>query len=657
MPSPSGAEPEAVRPDPETLWIEAALAGLEPPPVLSVSEWADRYRILTGKTAAEAGPWSTDRTPYLREIMDQLSVHSPADRIVVMKGSQVGCTEAGNNWLGYVIHHAPGPMLYVEPRIEDARKESKQRIAPMLAESEVLSRLVAGPRTRYGDNTLLLKEFPGGFLAMTGANSAAGFRRIPIRYLFCDEIDGYPPDVGGEGDPLELAIRRTATFEGIRKLFLVSTPTIKDLSRIEKEFLASDQRRYYVPCPHCGAYQTISWCFIRWPEGHPELAHMDCTECGAEIDEAHKGAMLSLGAWRATAPGAGRPVGYHLSALYSPPGWYSWGSAARDFLTAKVKGREALQTWINTVLGEVWEEEGVKVDEDALVGRVEKYQARVPAGAMVLTLGADVQDDRIEAEVVAWGPGEESWGVEYRVLRGDTSREEVWERLGQFLQMTWTHQDGYPLSIAAACIDSGHRALKVYRFVQERKGRMVFAVKGSGLTGLGVVEAPSRKRTGRGQRHVELWTVGDDQASSIVHGRLKVDRPGPGYCHFPADGNGYDHECFRGLTSMKVVIRYTKGRPRREWVLLPGRRNEAFDCRKYSLAALYILNPDWIPLAKNRQRLADRALASAETAAPESTASTEGLDPKPSPQQAPPPKPRPIRVRRPGSSWVTGWRN
>ena len=644
----SAADERATRPDPEEIWIEAALAGLEPPPTLSVSEWADRHRILTGKTAAEAGPWRTDRTPYLREIMDNLGVHSPVERVVVMKGSQVGCTEAGNNWLGYVIHHAPGPMLYVEPRIEDARKESKQRIAPMIAESEVLSRLVAGPRTRYGDNTLLLKEFPGGFLALTGANSAAGFRRIPIRYLFCDEVDGYPPDVGGEGDPLGLAIRRTATFEGIRKIFLVSTPTIKDLSRIEKEFLASDQRRYFIPCPHCREYQAITWPMIRWPEGHPELAYMVCSACGSEIDEAHKGAMLAAGSWRATATGDGRTVGYHLSALYSPPGWYSWGSAARDFLTAKVKGRESLQTWINTVLGEVWEEEGARVDPDTLAGRVEQYQERVPAGGLVLTAGVDVQDDRIEVEVVAWGPGEESWGVEYRILRGDTSRADVWERLGQFLELTWKHEGGYPLSIACACIDSGHRTRDVYRFVQARKGRNIFAVKGSGEYGMGVIGAPRKKRTGVGRRPVELWSVGDDQASSIVQGRLKIEKPGPGYCHFPAGGHGYGDEHRLQLTSMKPVFRYPKGRPKREWIVLSGRHNEAFDARKYALAALYIMNPDWVPLARNCRRQAERNNATPPDIPPPSP-------PDSTPTPTPPVRTR-LKLRRPGSSWVSGWR-
>jgi phage terminase large subunit GpA-like protein len=567
-----------------------------------------------------------------------------------MKGAQLGFTEAGNNWVGYVIHHSPGPMLYVQPTVDLAKKASKERIAPMISDSRELSSLVAEPKTRYGSNTILQKDFPGGVLIMTGANSAVGLRHTSIRNLFCDEVDGYPPNVGGEGDPLDLALRRTATFEDSRKVFIVSTPTVKGFSRIEKAFEESDQRRYEVPCPHCDHYQVIAWSSIRWPDGHPEDAALVCLECGAEIDESHKGTMLAKGRWTPTATGDGRTRGYHLSALYSPPGWYSWGSAARDFVAANARGREALQTWVNTVLGETWEEEGLQVDEEVLASRVERYPERVPAGAVVLTCGVDVQDNRLELEVVGWGPGEESWGIEYRVLWGDPRQEQVWTQLSDFLETSFPHEYGISMPIAAVCVDSGHCTQQVYRFCKGRQTRRVFAVKGSGESGKPVVESPRHKRTGFQRRPVELFIVGTDQASGIVQGRLRVAIPGPGYCHFPAEGHGYNHEYFRQLTSMKAVLRYHHGVPKRLWTLMTGRKNEAFDTRVYSLAALYILNPAWNAIAK---RLASKK---SSPDAPPTVKPVQTATPKPPAPANLLQKPARAPMRRPRGNWVSGWR-
>ncbi len=316
--------------------------GLTPDPFLTVSQWADTYRILSSKSAAEPGRWRTKRTPYLKEIMDNLSPHSPVQRIVFVKGAQIGGTECGNNWIGYVIHMVPGPMMAVSPTVELAKRNSKQRIDPQIEDTAEPKELVKPARSRDSGNTILAKEFPGGVLVMTGANSAVGLRSMPARYLFMDEVDGYPGDVEGEGDPILLAERRSATFQRRRKILLVSTPTLKGLSRIQREFEASDQRYYHVPCPHCKHEQPLIFANLRWPEGKPNQIAYVCEECGALIEEHHKTYMLANGRWVPSNPGNGHTVGYHLSSLYSPVGWFSWANAAEMYEAAQ-KNTELLK--------------------------------------------------------------------------------------------------------------------------------------------------------------------------------------------------------------------------------------------------------------------------------------------------------------------------
>jgi len=611
-------------------WFE----GLKPEPALTVSEWADEHRHLSQQASAEPGRWRTERTPYLREIMDHLSPSSPVQTVVFQKGSQLGGTECGNNWLAYIIHHAPGPMLYVQPTLEMAKRTSKQRIAPMIEACPALRERVSDSRSRDSGNTLLAKEFPGGILVLTGANSAIGLRSMPVRYLFLDEIDGFDADVDGEGDPAELARRRTTTFSANRKVLIVSTPTLKGLSRVEQAFEATDQRYYNVPCPHCGTFQVIQWANIQWPKDKPEKAQMKCEACRKKIHESHKAELLRQGRWVASREGDGLTVGYHLSGLYSPPGWYSWAEAAKDFLDAKSRGRESLKVWTNTVLAETWEEEGDAIEENTLLARCEPFNARVPKGVLLLTAGVDTQDDRLEMEIVGWGPGEETWGIEYRVLWGNPAHPEVWEQLSDALAQRFQHEDGYELNITACCVDSGgHHTQAVYKFCKGRQGLRHFAIKGVGGPGYPIVAAPKKRRTGRGQRHVELFTVGADQARALVHSRAKLIEPGPGYCHFSL-GHGYDREYFTQLASMKAVIRYTRGVPQRVWELLPGRRKEAFDCRIYATAALYILNPLWDKIVERRER----SLGASEVAS----------EPRVKKKR---------RARRPGGNWVTGWKS
>ena len=285
-----------------------------PDPLLTISQWADKYRKLSQRASAEPGPWRTDRTPYLREIMDCLSPSSPVERVVFMKGAQIGGTECGNNWIGYIIHQAPGPMMAIQPTVEMAKRNSKQRIDPLIEESEVLRTLVQSPRSRDSGNTVLSKEFPGGVLVMTGANSAVGLRSMAARFLFLDEVDAYPGDVEGEGDPVNLAMARTRTFAR-RKVFLCSTPKITGMSRIEAAYEESDQRRYWVPCPVCREFQVLKFAQLRWPKGQPEKAVYVCEHCGQEIQNHQKQWMLPRGEWRRNA--AGRRQDGGLSSVQS----------------------------------------------------------------------------------------------------------------------------------------------------------------------------------------------------------------------------------------------------------------------------------------------------------------------------------------------------
>ena len=555
------------------MYSEVYAAALRPEPELTVSEWADRHRVLDQASSSEAGKWRTDRTPYLREIMDSLSAQSDSDIVVFMKGAQIGATECGNNWLGYVIHHAPGSMLYVMPTADSAKRASKQRIGPMLDSIPEVAAKISAPRARDSGNTLFQKDYAGGTLILTGSNSNVGLRSMPARYLFLDEVSSYPSDVDGEGSPVQLAIRRTATFKRNRRVFLCSTPTIDGLCTIQEYHEQSDKRQFYLPCPHCGEYITITWDRIKWQDNDPMTACLVCNECGSEIAESNKTNMLLKGEWRATA--TGRYKGYHLSSLYSPLGWYSWSDAATDFIAAKKGSQEQLKTFVNTVLGECWQEQGEQVDPGALITRREEYPENLEFGKT--TIGIDVQKDRLELEHVGWdAKTEESWSLDYIILAGDTARPDVWDELSEVLE---------DLNADAVAIDSGYNTQLVYDFVAKRK--WCYAVKGVSGFGIGLIEDAqkrARRLARRRKKAISAEPIGVDQAKSIVYSYLTIQEPGPGYCHFPSDV-AYDDEYFAQLTAEKLVTRYSKGRPRQEWVTTRA-RNEALDVRVYNLCAL-----------------------------------------------------------------------
>jgi phage terminase large subunit GpA-like protein len=563
-------------------------AGLRPDPILTVSEWADEHRMLSQRASAEPGKWRTERTPFLREIMDCLSTTSPIQRVVFMAGAQVGKTECGNNWLGYIIDATPGPSLCVMPTVDIAKRFSKQRLNPLIEECPRLRQRVRPPRERDSGNSLFSKEFPGGILMIGGANSGAGLRSMPIKNLFCDEVDAYPVDLDGEGDPVSLAERRTTTFSR-RKVFLCSTPTIKDFSRIEAEYLASDQRRYFVPCPDCGHMQWLQFGNIRWQDDDPKTAAYCCESCGVLIPERHKTDMLAAGEWRATAPSDGLTAGFHLSSLYSPLGWKSWADIVGEFLKAKADA-PMLKTWVNTVLGETFEDNYAnKVGASALMERVELYEPRVvPDGGLAVTVGVDVQDNRLAVSVWAWGREEEGWLVDHQEIYGDPSRPELWRQLDEIILEPFPHASGGTLPADVVCIDSGgHFTAEVYQYARERRSKGVIPIKGAATRNKPVIGKPSKvdvNARGRVLKDgVELFLVGTDTVKVTLFGRLKHNEPGPGYLHFHT---GCNEEYFAQLTSEKQQIRFVRGFAIREFVKKPSERNEALDTLVYAYAGL-----------------------------------------------------------------------
>lgn len=578
----------------ERAWRE----GLTPDPLLTVSEWSDRHRVLSSKASAEPGRWRTSRTPYLKAIMDCLSPSSPIERVVFMKAAQLGATEMGSNWIGYVIHHAPGPMMAVWPTVEMAKRNSKQRIDPLIEESPALLELIAPARSRDSGNTILAKEFRGGVLVMTGANSAVGLRSMPVRYLFLDEVDGYPLDVEGEGDAISLAEARTRTFAR-RKIFLVSTPTISGASAIEREYEASDQRRYFVPCPHCSHRQWLRFDRLRWEKADPETAAYLCESCDEPIAEHHKTWMLEHGEWRAMQPEHGaRTAGFHLSSLYSPVGWRSWREIALAWEAAVSKetgSASAIKTFKNTELGETWVEEGEAPDWQRLLERREDYPiGSLPLGALLLVGAADVQKDRIEASIWAFGRGKESWLIEHRVLMGDTARDAVWTALSKMLAERWRHVSGAEVPLARFAIDTGYATQESYAFVRSSRDPRIMAIKGvpRGAALIGTPTAVDLTVAGKKlRRGIKVYAVAVGIAKLELYNNLRkspevaedgvsVRYPG-GYVHLPK----VDAEYLQQLCAEQLITRRNRnGFPIREWQKI-RERNEALDCYVYARAA------------------------------------------------------------------------
>ena len=586
---------------------KSAYSAFKPPKKLSLSEWADEYAYLSAESSAEGGRWHT--LPYQKAIMDAIT-DPKIEQVTVMKSARVGYSKILNHIIAYHIHQDPCGIMVVQPTIEDASGYSKEEIAPMIRDTKVLTNLVSDAKTRDSNNTILQKQFPGGVLSLVGANSARGFRRVSRRIVLFDETDGYPASAGTEGDQIKLGIARTQYFWN-RKIVAGSTPTIKDFSRIERLFDQSDQRRYYVPCCHCNHMQYLRWPNMRWENDDPSTASYACEECGALIPHSKKRWMVERGEWRPTQPGNGRHVGFHIWAAYSYSPNAEWSNLVEEFLLSK-NDPEQLKTWINTTLGECWEDEyASKVGADGLMERAatENYKRGEPPNlALMLSLGCDVQDDRLSMSIWGIGRNEEMFLVDRKVIYGSPARADVWKQLDEVLMDKYKNDEGFEMKIETAAIDTGgHFTQEVYQYVRERSHLGLIGIKGVGQKGKPPLGKPTKvdiNFSGRAlKRGVQLFPVGVDTIKTTLHNKLKDAELGQGYIHFyPTITPDY----FQELTAERQVLRYKHGYQERVWVKKSNARNEALDEMVYAYAAFcrfrqkYDRRTIWDQLEKRR---------------------------------------------------------
>lgn len=595
--------------------------GLKPDPELWVDEWADEYmRIPRDTGAAEPGKYRTDRTPYAREPMRCLSPAHPCKRVITKVASQLMKTQIALNWIGALIHMSPSNILTLLPSLALAKRVSS-RIGKTIDVTPELKARVAANRSRDSRNTMDTKEFEGGTLYATTAGSASNLAELAARFVYGDEIDRWDVDVDEEGDPIELAETRGSTFGRNAKFYFSSSPTIKGASRIDDLFQQSDQRHYYVPCPTCGHMQVLQWERLLYSADFSTV-HYQCAgpECDVLIEEHHKGDMLAKGEWRAHSQGDGETVGFHLNALYSPLGWVSWSDLAKQYEKAKkAQDRgdlEPMQVFYNTRLAEVWDSAVEQTKAEVLQARAlqEDYiLGTLPVGALALTASVDVQANRLELMVMAWGAGMERWVIDHQVIPGDPADERTWAVLDERIKVRYRHPCGVGMGILATGIDSGgHHTHEVYQFTRVRRWRNVFALKGASKPGRPVIaQRPSQVDvTWKGQTErngAELWIVGTDTAKDWIYNRYSFET-GPGALHFAKD---LPDEFFQQCVAERKIARYVKGYKRIEWVKGKADRNEALDLMVYNLAMANFLGlhrygeQDWDKL---RQALAQANL-------------------------------------------------
>ena len=555
--------------------VNNVLAVMKPPSRQTVSQWADEFRVLSPESSASPGRWKTSVVEYMREPMDTIG-DPRVTRVVIKAGAQIAKSELLLNVIGYIAHTDPSPMLMIQPTIKAAEDFSKERLAPMIRDTPVLAEIFHDPNSRDTDNTIAGKAFTGGKISLVGANAPAGLASRPIRVVVCDEVDRYPPSAGTEGDSIRLAIKRTTAFWN-RVVVLVSTPGAKETSRIEPAYLEGDQRVRHCPCPDCGEFQPLVWDQVHWQPGRPETAAYTCAHCGSLWSESQRKRAIQAGEWRAQAPFNG-VASFHVPGLISMLAPLSDG--VREYIETRDDPAQH-QVWVNTFLGEVYEDKGKRVDAIGIKDNAEEYETPVPEGVTVITAGIDVQDDRLEIEVVGWGDGHESWSLDYKVFHGDPTVSPVWNELGAFLRQTYVHPSFGELIIRAACLDTGYHTQQAYRFAE--KTARVFAIKGIGdtITGKPVIGKASKSN----RANVPVYPVGTFTAKELVMNRLRIEMGKPGCCHFPIER---DDEYYRQLTAESLVSRTHKGFVKKEWIKNRS-RNEAFDCRVYATAAIELL--------------------------------------------------------------------
>ena len=600
--------------------IKPCLLALAPPSDITVTEWATTKRRLSAESSAETGLFRVDRTPYVKEIMDAFT-DPMVNHIVFVAASQVGKSEFINNAIGYIIDEDPSSILFVQPTVEDAREYSELRISPMIRDCPTLRQKVADPKSRDSKNTIRQKAYPGGILTMCGSMEAHSLASKPIRFLFGDEMDRWATSAGGEGDPWLLAVRRQTTFYNAMAVEC-STPTIKGASRIEKAYNKGTMERYKSKCPHCGKYNDIRFRDIRFEyDTHTingEKTHevnsvwYVCPACGAISEEDE--IKSAPARWEAQNPRAIKKGvrSFWLNAFVSP--WVSWEKIITEFLDAR-DDTNKLQVVFNTLFGELWENRGNLASEDEMLARREYYgtdqngePVEVPDGVLVLTMGVDTQDDRVEYEVVGHGFRDATWGIQRGIIMGKPNSEEVWAKLDELLDKTWRYADGLGIRISTTFMDEGgHYTQTVREECARRQSKQIYAIKGFPGPDIPFTAPPKKMAIMDEQKRIKgycwQYQIGVDSGKSMIMDNLKVQSAeGRGFCHFP-DRDEYGERYFRGLLSERLEYFPKKQKPW-QWVKLPGHeRNEPLDIRNYALAAKAVLNCD---LAALDRRLKER---------------------------------------------------
>lgn len=597
--------------------IAGIFEAMPPLPALKISEWAEKHRILSPESSAQPGRFVC--MPYQREPMDAPCDNSVAE-LVLDWASQMTKSETVNNIAGFFMHADPGPILMAQPTVDLAESYSKERIAPMIRDTPVLRDIVKDPRTRDSGNTLLSKSYPGGNFVLIGANSPAGLAGRPRRVILLDEVDRFPVSAGSEGDPCALADKRAESFPNAVKV-KTSTPTIKGASKIEKILEQSDCRKWHCLCPRCQHEQVWQWSQVKWNEGDPSSAWLECESCHAHLTDEERELSVRDGVWKPTRPFNGIR-GYWLNGINTlfkcQKGFVNrLHQMAADFLKAKDGGPETMKVWINTFLAESYEESATVLDVKDIAGRDDEYDTDpLPEGVLTITAAGDIQADRIEVEFAGWGRDEERWGLGKMTLNGDPKTDDgLWERLDALLLTEFTSAGGAKLKAERVLIDMGFANQRVLGFCGSRIGRGVFPCRGVNRVGLTppplLPSQPSRNNRAR----IPHWNVGVTIAKQTLYDRLVMPIPGPRSMHFPK-GNGYDEDHFRQLTSEKLKKRYSYGqayfifeKPNAQT------RNEAMDLWVYNYAALQTLYPlswDAYEIALKRKEELEQARAKSD---------------------------------------------
>ena len=623
--------------DAAKLYRDAMREGLRPPAAMTVSEWADAHRVLSGKGSAEKGPWRTERTPYLREPMCCLSPSSPWRRVVLMFGSQMGKTEVVLNWLGAIIHLWPAPSLLVQPTIDMAKRLNRQRLDPLLSETPVLRELVAPARSRDSGNTMFSKEFRGGLFVLTGANSGSALQSMPAANLAADEVSSYPLEADDKGDPLENAEARTTTFP-MGKVLITSTPGTRGACRITEEFeRRSDQRRFHVLMPCCGSLEVLRWReHMKWDRPDGEV-WCQCPACGERVGQYHKTAMLTGAVWRPSVKGDGLTAGFHLPGWYAPAGWTPWEQIRDEFLRAK-EDPLLLKGWVNKRAAEAWEDEAVaRINADGLMARVaaDAYPSgTVPDGVLLLLMAVDTQDTWLETTVWGFGRGEECWRIWHQKVEGDPAGDDVWKQIDTIRRTVWPRAGGGEMTVRQCAVDTGgHFTHEAYEYCRRNAGEGVVAIKGSSTRNAPAlskgtkVDVNWRGRLIKGG--VTLYMVGGHTLKRTIYARLKKDSTGPGAVHFD---QGTDEAYLQGLTSERLIPKMVKGFQVLDWYLPSGARNEPLDILVYCLAMLELVKRRY-----NRATMWDQLEAAASKPAPTAPATRRRAS------------------GRPSSNFVSGW--